>query len=238
MFRGNQSVRTVSIVIPVFNEEHGLRQTLKEIPRKELQNMNYDYEVIVVDGNSVDSTREVAEKFGAKVILESRHGYGLAYKRGFSAAAGEIIATLDGDFSYSPLFIPKLLSVLEKENLDFISANRFGHIGDGAMSRLHRLGTRLLNLTISLLFLVNLKDSQSGMWIFRKATLQKMVLHANGMPFSEEFKIRAFSKFKSREIPIAYRGRIGRPKLNTFRDGFRNILHLFRLRFLRKASEV
>jgi hypothetical protein len=98
------------------------------------------------------------------------------------------------------------------------------------MSQVHLLGNKLLTYFTRVLFRVSLKDSQSGMWVFRKNILDKVVLSSEGMSFSEEIKIVAFSLFKSTEFPIPYRKRIGKQKLRTVIDGLKNLAYLFNLR--------
>jgi len=221
----------VSIIIPVLNEEDGLQKVLDEIPKKELEEMGYKCEIIVVDGGSTDRTREIAKRSGAKVIVEPRKGYGRAYKTGFSHANGDIIVTLDGDYSYPAFLIPKLVKMLETYRLDFISTNRLKKFTHKSLSTLHLIGNKILTYMTRLMFRVSLNDSQSGMWVFRKSVLDKIDLHADGMAFSEEIKVTAFRLFKAAEVPVPYRKRIGKQKLNALMDGLKNALHLFTLRW-------
>jgi len=88
-------------------------------------------------------------------------------------------------------------------------------------------------VTTNILFLLRLKDSQSGMWCFRKKILKKLNLTSDGMPLSEEIKIEAFRNkdIKSKEIPVEYRIRIGDIKLNTWGDGLKNELFIIKKRF-------
>ena len=220
----------ISIVIPTLNEERGIDRTINEIPVSQIEKLGYNCEIIIVDGNSSDMTRRIGKEAGAKVIVEQTPGYGRAYMTGFEHAQGGIIVTLDGDFSYPAYLIPNLVKLLEEENLDFVSTNRFAHLKKETMNSLHIIGNRLLTHFTRTLFSIDMRDSQSGMWVFRKAILNKMDLHAYGMAFSEEIKLHAFRKFKAKEVPIEYRKRIGKQKVKTFTDGFRNLLYLFKLR--------
>lgn len=223
--------KLVSIVIPVINEEEGLQKVLDEVPKKELEKMGYKCEIIVVDGGSTDRTREIAKRNGAKVVVEPRKGYGRAYKTGFLYANGDIIVTLDGDYSYPAFLIPKLVKMLDTYRLDFISTNRLKKFTHKSFPSLHIIGNKILTHLTNLLFRVNINDSQSGMWVFRKNILDKIDLQADGMAFSEEIKVMAFKLFKAAEVPVPYRRRIGKQKLNTLMDGLKNALHLFTLRW-------
>jgi glycosyltransferase involved in cell wall biosynthesis len=223
-------MKRISVIIPSLNEEKGIGNTLDEVPIAELQKMGYDVEVLLVDGNSADYTREIAEKQGATVIIEEKRGYGRAYKTGFEKAGGEIIVTLDADATYPAVDIPKFVGHLVEQKLDFITTNRFAFMEMGTMTSLHKIGNRILNMASRVLFLVRINDSQSGMWIFRKGILKELDLMADGMELSEEIKIKAFKKFRAKEIPIKYRKRVGEAKLNSFEDGIKNLLFLFKLR--------
>ncbi len=214
----------VSIVIPTLNEEDSIGHVLDKIPHSD----KYDWEIIVVDGDSKDRTREIAEEKGAKVIVEKRKGYGRAYKTGFQHATGEIIVTLDGDDTYPAEKIPELVDYLLENDYDFISCERFSKMKEGAMGITHKVGNMILTLATRLLFGVKIKDSQSGMWIFKRSILDDLDLKSDGMPFSEEIKVEAWRKFKCVEIPIEYRERKGEVKLNTWEDGLKNLIYLFK----------
>lgn len=220
-----QRRKLISIVIPVLNEEKGLAMTIKEIPLNELKGMGYECEIIVVDGCSKDRSREVARKFGVKVVTEPHLGYGNAYKAGFRKAQGEIIVTFDADYTYPVYLLPLLINILEKKRLDFISTDRLHH-NHNYMHPIHVVGNKILTLLVRLLFRLNIKDSQSGMWAFRRKILKSIDFFASDMAFSQELKIYAFKNFKSAEILIPYRKRIGKQKLNGVIDGFKNLFHL------------
>ena len=219
----------VSVIIPTLNEEESIGHVLDKIPR----DPKYEWEIMIVDGDSKDKTREIAENKGARVIIEKRKGYGRAYKTGFAAATGDIIVTLDGDDTYPAEKIPELVDYLLKNDLDFISCERFSKMQKGAMSATHKFGNWVLTITTRILFGVKIKDSQSGMWVFRKKILKDLNLTSDGMPFSEEIKIEAWRKFRCEEVPIEYRERKGEVKLNTWRDGLKNLKFLFKKRFKR-----
>jgi len=211
------------------NEEESIGKVLDDI---RLAMGSAQYEILIVDTNSQDRTVEIAKSKGARVVSEPRLGYGRAYKTGFEKADGEIIATLDADCSYPPERIPQLVRLLEEEDIDFISGDRLTLLSKDVMSKLHRTGNWILNFTIRLLFFLRMKDSQSGMWVFRKAILPKLHLTSDGMPFSEELKVEVHQRgFRLKEFPIEYRARTGKPKLKSWVDGFNNFRFLFKKRF-------
>lgn len=199
-----------------------------------------EWERIVIDGRSTDRTVEIARAKGAKVILEPRPGYGRAYRTGFESASGEFVATLDGDATYPVEEVPSLLRKLLDEDLDFISGDRLARIDRRAMTTEHRIGNWVLNACVRIGYAHyfqgvpgrTLRDSQSGMWVFRRSILPKLKLTQDGMPLSEELKLEVVLRgFRFAEVPIEYRERWGAPKLSSWRDGRRNLWFLFEKRF-------
>ena len=112
----------ISIIIPTLNEELGIGKVIDSIPKMK------DTEIIVIDGNSKDKTREIAQSKGAHVIIEKRKGYGRAYKTGFQNAKGDIIVTLDADDTYPADRIPYLVNMLKEENLGADNKNKKAQI--------------------------------------------------------------------------------------------------------------
>ena len=225
----------VSIVFPALNEEEAVACTIKAVPVKELQDMGYEVQILVVDNGSTDRTGDLAKQFGADVVFEARRGYGRAYKTGFAYAKGDIIVTADADMSYPVEDIPKMVHQLEEENLDFITTNRYKYMSNGAMTTLHKIGNGILNTTTRLLLRAQLQDSQSGMWVFRREILNRINVKSNGMAFSQEIKIEAchYARCRWKEIPIEYRARVGAVKIRSWQDGFGNLFQLVNKRMTR-----
>ena len=215
----------ISVVIPCYNEEDGIRSVIESMP-------SYVDEIVVVDNNSTDRTGEIARSLGAVVVFQPVKGYGAAYQAGLPAATGDVIATLDGDGTYPADEISILVDALEDRKLDFISGARFPLRNGNAMNFSNKIGNMVLTLTTMLLWFRPLRDSQSGMWVFRRSVLPKLRLTSNGMPLSEEIKIEAIEKLGRRfaEVGIDYRPRIGEVKLQKWRDGWLNLSFLFRKR--------
>jgi glycosyltransferase involved in cell wall biosynthesis len=220
--------QSITVIIPCLNEEQGIESVLRAMP-------DFVDEVIVVDNNSTDRTSEVAASLGAKVIREDVRGYGRSYKRGFTMASGDLIITLDGDHSYPVDALSYLIEAFLHLNVDFLNASRFPVQDPEAMSFKNKLGNLVLSLAMSVLYLHWVRDSQSGMWVFRRSILKEMKLDSDGMAFSEEIKVEALRspRIRFREISIQYSSRLGETKLNAWRDGFRNLAFLVKKRFLR-----
>ena len=217
--------QTITVIIPCLNEEQGIERVLTRMP-------SFVDEVIVVDNGSTDRTSDVARGFGAKVIREDVRGYGRAYKTGFGQATGDVIVTLDGDHSYPVDALSYLLEAFLHLDVDFLNASRFPVRDRAAMSFKHKFGNLVLSLAMSLLYFKWVRDSQSGMWVFKRAILKDFTLESNGMAFSEEIKIEALKHAGVRfeEISIQYSSRLGEIKLNPWRDGFANLWFLVKKR--------
>ncbi len=216
----------ISVVIPCYNEEEGIQSVIRAMP-------SYVDEIVVVDNNSTDRTSEVARSLGAVVVFQGRKGYGAAYQAGLPAATGDVIATLDGDGTYPSDEIALLVDALEDRKLDFISGARFPLRNPDAMNFSNKIGNLVLTIATAVLWLRPLRDSQSGMWVFRRSVLPRLKLTSDGMPLSEEIKIEAIQALGSRfaEVGIDYRPRIGEVKLQKWRDGWLNLSFLFLKRF-------
>jgi len=223
MYKGD----TITVIIPCLNEEQGIERVLRSMP-------DFVDEVIVVDNGSTDRTSQVAAMLGAQVIREDVRGYGRSYKRGFACATGDLIVTLDGDHSYPVDALSYLLEAFRHHEVDFLNASRFPVRDRQAMSLKHHFGNLVLSLAMSILYFRWVRDSQSGMWVFRRSILKDMHLESESMSFSEEIKIEALKNPRVRfgEISIMYSSRVGEKKLNPWRDGFHNLLFLIKKRFV------
>ncbi len=224
MLRGKR----ISVVIPCYNEEAGLAGLIPALPK------SVD-EIVVVDNNSTDRTAAVARGLGAVVVFEPKKGYGAAYRAGLAAATGDITVTMDGDGTYPADQVEECVEHLIDRNVDFLNASRFPLEDAEAMRFWNKVGNRILTLATLALFMRRIRDSQSGMWIFRSSLFRDLTLRQDGMTFSEEIKIKAMRHpgviFDERHI--RYRPRIGEAKLEKWRDGFRNLWYLVKLRFER-----
>ncbi len=235
-----------SLVIPTLNEAGSIgpvlrafRAAAESANQKFLYRNPIDWEILIVDGLSRDGTAATARKEGARVLEERRPGYGRAYKTGFAAAGGELVATADGDASYPVDEIPWLVLHFLEHRLDFLTCDRLTYLDRQAMTTEHRIGNRVLNFALRTFFHSAvrgaparvLRDSQSGMWIFRREMLDRLRLTQDGMAFSEELKIEALLRgLRFEEVPVHYSERWGAPKLSSWRDGARNLLFLLEKR--------
>jgi len=218
---------TIGVVIPCYNEEEGVREVIRRMPQ-------VVDEVVVVDNNCTDRTAEVATSLGARVVPEKTPGYGAAYKTGLRAVQSDIVVTMDGDGTYPPEEIPRLVDILIERRLDFLSTSRFPLADGRAMGLTNRVGNGVLTIAAALLFSRSIRDSQSGMWVFRRSVRERLHLTSDGMAFSEEIKLEALLRgLRFGEEHIPYGVRAGEVKLQRWRDGWSNLVFLLRKRFER-----
>lgn len=227
----------ITVVIPALDEQEGIGHVLSSLPRARLRAAGHRVRVLVVDGGSRDRTRELAEAAGAQVLHAPR-GYGRQYRAGFAAAPAGLVVTMDADGTYPADLVPELVDHLLRQDLDFLSVDRFAGLQAGSMSALHRFGNRVLTLVTRVLFGVRVRDSQSGMWVFRREILPRLHLVAHGMAFSEEIKIEAWRHARAAEVPGRYAPRRGHAKLRSYRDGLGNLAFLFMKRFYPSCSAI
>jgi glycosyltransferase involved in cell wall biosynthesis len=230
---------TVSIIIPTLNEQLGIQETISSILKSKIKEKQaYDVEILVIDADSNDLTRDLAVSMGAKVIIDKQKGYGHACKLGFSAAKGDIIVTVDGDNTYPVEFITEYIEKLNQNDMDFITVNRFANMERGSMSFTRRFGNKILSFALRSLYSIEITDSQSGMWIMKRDFVTKIRLNSDDMSLSEEIKIIAFKFFRALELDGKYYRRAGHSNLKTIQVGWKNLGYLFMFRTKMKSAIV
>ena len=216
----------VSVVLPCLNEE----ETVAACVEKALgwfEREGIDGEVVVVDNGSTDRSRERALQAGARVIEESRRGYGAAHLRGFADSRGEIIVMADADDTYDLVNLTPLVEPI-RNGYDMAVGNRMNGMEPGAMTWSHRvIGTPAISFLLRLFTGSSVGDSQCGLRAFSRDAYERMELRSSGMELASEMILKAFRRdMKVAEVPTTYAVRKGETKLNTFRDGWRHLRFL------------
>jgi glycosyltransferase involved in cell wall biosynthesis len=217
----------VSVVIPTKNEEKSIRSVIEKT--KEVLD-GIEYEIIVVDASG-DNTPKEAIKAGAKLIKQiGVGGVGEALIQAFYWTKGEYVAFFDGDGTYEPTDLPRVLEPLLNGDADLVNGDRFHDMEKGAMPFGNKIGNICLTWLGNMLFRTDIKDSQSGMKAFRRDMLMRVTLWERGFPFCSEILAEA-SKLGMRitEVGISYRKRLGKTKLNPATAGLRIFLASFRM---------
>jgi glycosyltransferase involved in cell wall biosynthesis len=223
---GQRPTPLVSVVIPCLNEAENIEECVTAA-RGALREMGVRGEVVVADNNSEDDSALLAERAGARVVVEPRRGYGSAYLAGFAAARGRYIVMADADLTYDFEEIPRFVAELE-DGAEMVIGDRMDNIQPGAMPWLHRyVGNPVLTGLLNLLFRTGISDAHCGMRAVRRDVLPRLDLRTTGMEFASEMVIRASKeKLRIAEFPIEYHPRGGESKLSSFRDGWRHLRFL------------
>jgi len=216
----------VSVVIPCLNEAQSIEESVRRA-RQALEDNDLPGEVVVADNGSTDGSPELAGRAGARVVHETRRGYGRAYLAGFDAAQGDYIVMADADLTYDFADIPRFVEQLD-DGAELVMGNRMQNIQPGAMPWHHRyIGNPVLTGVLNLFFRTGVRDAHCGMRAIRRAALPGLDLRSPGMEFASEMVIRAAKNgLEIREIPIQYHPRAGESKLASFRDGWRHLRFL------------
>ncbi len=216
----------LSVVIPAYNEEDGLRAVLEQVldVQPALASVGLsDVEVIVVDDGSTDGTAEQVTGLTGVRLIRHRHnaGYGAALKTGFAAARGEWIAFLDADGTYPAAELPALCRIAVAGTADLVIGSRMAG-RESQMPLVRRIGNLLFARLVSLASAQPVSDSASGMRVFRRSILERILPLPDGLNLTPVMSIRALHEgLHVVEVPITYRERTGRSKLNVMRDGMR-----------------
>lgn len=207
----------ISVVIPTKDEQDAIA-TIIEGSKQALEGV--DHEIIVVDA-STDDTATEAVRAGAKIVKQiGQGGVGEALVQGFYWSRGEHIVFFDGDGTYDPRDIHKVVEPLLDDEADFVNGNRFNKMEKGAMNFGNMIGNHLLTWAGNILFHTNIKDSQSGMKAFRRDVLRRITLGERGFPICSELIAEASNmNMRIVEVGISYRQRIGKSKLNPASAG-------------------
>lgn len=182
----------VCFILPAYDEAKIIDQVIKGL-LTELKNVDFDYEVIIVDDGSKDDTAEIAEMAGAYVIRHILNtGSGGATATGLSYAQQEgfnIAVTLDADGQHRPKDVLRGVKLMLAGDHDLLIGSRL--IDSSGMSRVKILGNRGLSFITYLIFGINVTDSQSGLRVFSKKALDQLKWKTSGYEFCSEMLWRA-----------------------------------------------
>jgi glycosyltransferase involved in cell wall biosynthesis len=224
----------VSVVVPALNEARNLPHVLTRLPMD-------TYEVVLVDGNSVDLTMEVARALFCDVrfVRQSGRGKGNALQSGFAACRGDIIVMLDADGSADPAEIPRFVDALCR-GADFAKGSRFMKGGGSAdITRFRRLGNWGLNFLVNKLYGTRYSDLCYGYNAFWAHCLPRINVDCDGFEVETLINVRiAKAGLRVSEVP-SYEGlRIhGASNLNAIRDGWRVLRTIVRERLQKESNQ-
>jgi glycosyltransferase involved in cell wall biosynthesis len=218
---------TVSAVIPTLNEAENLRWLLPRLTMVD--------EVIIVDGQSTDGSADIARLLrpDAVIISEPPSGKGTAMRTGMAAASCDVIIMLDADGSMDPAEFESFLALICR-GFDFVKGSRYA-CGGGSddLTGLRRAGNRLLTRLANVLYRTSWSDLCYGFVALRRSAVHQLSLRSTGFEIETEMCVNAVrAGLRMAEVASHESDRrFGVSNLNTFRDGWRVLKTMVRLRF-------
>jgi glycosyltransferase involved in cell wall biosynthesis len=204
----------ICIIIPAFNEENGIGEVLREIPK------GLAHEIIVVNNASTDNTEKIAKAEGATVLREPTPGYGRACLAGIEylrklSVLPDIVVFLDADHSDYPEELPLLIAPIEKNTVDLVIGSRaLGVLEKGSMTPQQVFGNWLATRLLRLLYGVRFTDLGPFRAI-RFETLLALDMRDKTYGWTVEMQLKAAKmNFRCIEVPVRYRKRIGFSKIS------------------------
>jgi glycosyltransferase involved in cell wall biosynthesis len=202
---------SVAVIIPALNEAGNIERLVQEVATVA------PVSILVVDNGSTDGTGDLARRTGARVIYEPRRGYGFACAAGVAAAGNaQIIAFLDGDFSFAPADLPALLEPILAGEADLVLGSRMrGTIAPGSMPAHQWFGNWLVARLMRLLYRLPLSDL-SPYRAIRADLLAQLEMREMTYGWPTEMMVKA-ARHGARllETPVSYHARrAGRSKVS------------------------
>ena len=239
--------RSVSVVVPAFNEAATIQPLLDSVLRKSVPGL--DLEVVIVESNSTDGTRELALKYQdhprVRLVLEDRpRGKGHAVRTGLAHASGDFILIQDADLEYDLEDYDALLEPLVSGRAAFTLGARHGgsawkmrqFTGQRLLSSALNAGHWFFTTLVNVLFLQRLKDPFTMFKVFRRDCLFGLKFECNRFDFDYELLIKLLRKgYQPIELPVNYRSRSFKEgkKVSLFGDPISWVKVCFKLRFTR-----
>ncbi len=224
--------KKIAALIPCYNEDGGIGNVIKSFPLKKIHAQGYALEIIVIDNNSTDHTARIARSLGATVIHESEKGKGNAMRRGFDAVAkdADYVVMLDGDDTYRPEEILRMIEPLDSNFAEVVIGSRLGgRIFEGSMTGFNRLGNWVYSHLVRYFYRVNVTDVLTGYFAWKREALERLRPHIKSEGFAIEMEMVTKMARLEEEItcvPISYHPRIGQTGLHPIYDGIR-VLWMF-----------
>ncbi|MEM2007116.1 MAG: glycosyltransferase family 2 protein [Sulfolobales archaeon] len=192
----------VTVVIPALNEEGAIGLVVRELVSEGYRN------VLVVDGHSTDRTAEVARKADATVIYQEGKGKADAVRTGLKYVRTPYVVVMDGDYTYDPRDIGKMLEKLGEYDEVIGVRDRTN------MPKLHRFGNSVITWLFNLLFGTKLRDVCSGLYVLKTDVAREVGFESKGFAVEVEIAAHVASTGgRIGEVEVSYRKRIGKPKL-------------------------
>jgi dolichol-phosphate hexosyltransferase len=221
---------SLTAVVCTVNEERTIGEVIGGI-------RPYVDKVLVMDGNSEDRTRQIAEALGARVLVDSGKGKGAAIRQSVEAVDTDAIVFIDADGSHDPADTPRLYAPVAADQADMVVGDRMAGGSDelsGTLGRVLRLvGSHVITVCINYRFGVRLNDVQNGFRVIKTDVARALKLREDGFTIEEEMVMKALKR-KYRVANVAsheYHRKFGISRIKIskvwFRFGWVVIKHMF-----------
>ncbi len=217
---------SVCVLIPTLNEAATIETVIAGFRAEGYDN------ILVMDGGSSDETQSLAAEAGARVREQSGTGKGQAVQEALRYIEAEYVLMADGDGTYRPEDADRMLEPLVAGRAEHVIGNRFADMQPGAMTRLNRVGNRLINGAYRFIHRRDHHDILSGYRAFTRASFERLDLSAEGFGIETELAVECVREgVETVEVPITYRPRPAdsQTNLRPIRDGGVIIFTLYRL---------
>lgn len=228
-----RTYRSLSVIVPVFNERNTVGEIIRRMRNVELP---VDLEIIVVDDASGDGTDKILSALEDSTVRVVRHptnqGKGAAIRTGMEHARGDLLLIQDADLEYDPDDWPKLIAPILKGKARVVYGSRF--TGERKnMLFLHWIGNRFLSLTTNVLYNTTISDMETCYKLFDRSILEGITIESNRFDFEPEITAKVLRRgHRIYEVPISYAGReFDEGKKITWKDGFAALWTLIKFRF-------
>ncbi len=227
-------MKTLSVVIPVFNEIRTIDTILQRVLDVRLS--GWKKEVIVIEDGSTDGTKKKLSSWEKRchVIYQSENrGKGAAVTEGLKKAKGDIVLIQDADLEYDPKDYEILLTPFDNSSVHVVYGSRF--LGPHLSTMyLYALGNKFVTFLTNILYNTNITDMETGYKVFRREIVDRISIRAKRFDFEPEFTAKVLKLgYAIYEVPISYFGRkFNEGKKLTWRDGVIALWTLLRYRFI------
>jgi len=217
-----EDIDRITIVIPAKDEARNLPWVLERVKP-------YGREIILVDGNSRDDTREVAAAAGARVVRDDGTGKGEALRIGAREASGDIVVFIDADGSHDPDTIPAMVAPILADQADLVIGSRMRGGSDELHSSIPEVirlfGSGLITVTINYRFGIRMTDYQNGFRAIRRDLMLSLRTKELTFTIEQEMAIKALRrKARLQEVPAhEYRRHSGKSHIVVWRVGPRYV---------------
>jgi len=242
-------MKKLSVIIPVYNEKNTIKILLDSVINVDLSDLDFEKEIIIIEGNSTDGTRDIIKTYeqkpNIKIIYEDKpRGKGAAVRQGLKHVTGEIVLIQDGDLEYKPNEYPLLIKPFIDNDAMVVygsrhmNNNKNGQIRDFSDDRIYafllNMGSIIYTFIFNVLYKTKLTDPATMFKVFRTKLIKDMKFKTSRFDFDIELTAKLIkSGHKIIEVPISYKSRSVKDgkKIKFFRDGFKVFLAIVRFRF-------